>query len=145
MGLPQARQRIERSVAERRRLLEAHRGRLVRDARALLNADELRVCTEGEPGYAEDVFADRELADSGADCNDLPGELATEDPLSRPADAKHQAAEETAGPLRRLASRVAASNRFTVVAWTFTRTSPAVGTGRLTSSSRRTSGGPYRL
>src|SRR5438874_6389814 len=97
MGLPQARQRIERSVAERCRLLEAHRGRLVRDARALLNADELRVCTEGEPGYAEDVFADRELADSGADCNDLPGELATEDPLSRPADAKHQAAEEGDG------------------------------------------------
>src|SRR5437762_12097455 len=94
MGLPQAGQRIERSVAERRRLLEAHRGRLVRDARALLNADELGVCTEGEPGYAEDVFTDREFADSGADCDDLPGELAAEDPLSRPADAKDQPAEE---------------------------------------------------
>src|SRR2546423_6360832 len=48
-----------------------------------------------------------------------------------------------ARPLRRLASRVAQSNRLTVVAWTLTRTSSSLGTGRSTSSSRRTSGGPY--
>src|ERR1700737_5615268 len=50
---------------------------------------------------------------------------------------------EMARPLRRLASRVAVSNRLTVVAWTLTRTSSSAGTGRSTSSSRRTSGGPY--
>src|SRR5256886_3752865 len=48
-----------------------------------------------------------------------------------------------ARPLRRLASRVAQSNRLTVVAWTLTRTSSSLGTGRSTSSSRSTSGGPY--
>src|SRR2546421_1855840 len=51
--------------------------------------------------------------------------------------------KERARPLRRLASRVAQSNRLTVVAWTLTRTSSSLGTGRSTSSSRRTSGGPY--
>src|ERR1700730_10727045 len=50
---------------------------------------------------------------------------------------------EMARPLRRLASRVAVSNRLTVVAWTLTRTSSSAGTGRWTSSSRSTSGGPY--
>src|SRR3984893_7655503 len=50
---------------------------------------------------------------------------------------------EMARPLRRLASRVAVSNRLTVVAWTLTRTSSSAATGRSTSSSRRTSGGPY--
>src|SRR3984893_15051582 len=48
-----------------------------------------------------------------------------------------------ARPVRRLASRVSGSNRLTVVAWTLTRTSSSAGTGRSTSSSRRTSGGPY--
>src|SRR5205823_5272344 len=51
--------------------------------------------------------------------------------------------KERARPLRRLASRVAQSNRLTVVARTLTRTSSSLGTGRSTSSSRRTSGGPY--
>ena len=35
------------------------------------------------------------------------------------------------------------SDRVTVVAWTLTRTSSSFGVGRSTSSSRRTSGGPY--
>src|SRR2546423_2905630 len=48
-----------------------------------------------------------------------------------------------AGPLRRLASRVAQSPRVTAVARTLTRTSPSFGAGRSTSSSRKTSGGPY--
>jgi len=69
----------------------------MRHTRALLNADELGVCTEGESGNAEDVVTDRELADSGANSNDLPGELAAQDPLPRPADAKYQAAEEGDG------------------------------------------------
>src|SRR2546423_6958962 len=51
--------------------------------------------------------------------------------------------KERARPLRRFVSRVAKSNRLTVVAWTLTRTSSSLGTGRSTSSSRRTSGGPY--
>src|SRR5207245_11750949 len=50
---------------------------------------------------------------------------------------------ETARPLRRLASRVWTSNRLTVAAWILRRTSSSLGTGRSTSSSRRTSGGPY--
>src|SRR5215218_2462727 len=36
------------------------------------------------------------------------------------------------------------SDRLTVVAWILTRTSSSFGTGRSTSSTRRTSGGPYR-
>ena len=35
------------------------------------------------------------------------------------------------------------SDRFTVVAWILTRTCSSVGTGRSTSSTCRTSGGPY--
>src|SRR5215207_6510922 len=35
------------------------------------------------------------------------------------------------------------SDRLTVVEWILTRTSSSFGTGRSTSSSRRTSGGPY--
>src|SRR5438477_2259076 len=41
------------------------------------------------------------------------------------------------------ALRRPASVRLTVVAWTLTRTSSSLDTGRSTSSSRRTSGGPY--
>src|SRR5512134_2652427 len=37
-----------------------------------------------------------------------------------------------------------ASPRVTVEAWTLTRTSSCFGTGRATSSTRSTSGGPYR-
>src|SRR5207247_2303421 len=52
---------------------------------------------------------------------------------------------ETATPLRRLASRVAQSARVTATARTLTRTSSSLGVGRSTSSSRKTSGGPYLL
>src|SRR5438094_10329995 len=108
MSLLQARERIERSVAERRGLLEAHTGGRRRHTRALLNADELGMCTEGESGNAEDVVTDRELADSGADSDDLPGELAAQDALPRPADANtRRLRKETAGQLCWLASRVA--------------------------------------
>jgi hypothetical protein len=41
------------------------------------------------------------------------------------------------------ADRSPQSVRVTVVAWILTRTSSSLGTGRSTSSSRRTSGGPY--
>jgi hypothetical protein len=49
----------------------------------------------------------------------------------------------TARPLRRLASRVPQSARVTATAWILTRISSSLGTGRGTSSSRRTSGAPY--
>src|ERR1700682_1221174 len=64
--------------------------------------------------------------------------------LGRRRAATRRLSNEMARPLRRLASRVAVSHRLTVVAWTLTRTSVSLGTGRSTSSSRRTSGGPYR-
>jgi hypothetical protein len=41
------------------------------------------------------------------------------------------------------ASRQPQSDRLTVVAWILTSTSSSLGTGRSTSASRRTSGGPY--
>ena len=40
-------------------------------------------------------------------------------------------------------ARIPQSVRLTVVAWTLTRTSSGLGVGLATSSSRRTSGGPY--
>jgi hypothetical protein len=94
VGLSQARQRVERAVAHRRRLLEAHGDRLRRDSRALRHGDELGVGTEAEPRYAEDLITDGELAYGGADLNDFAGELASEDPLPRPADSKDEAADE---------------------------------------------------
>ena len=93
----QAPQCVESSVTDRRSLLEAHAGRLVRDSGALPHADELRVRPEPEPTAAEDVVADRELANSCADCFDLSGQLAAEDPLPRSADARDDAAEERDG------------------------------------------------
>ncbi len=45
--------------------------------------------------------------------------------------------------MNELALRSPQSVRLTVVAWILTRTSSSLGTGRSTSSSRRTSGGPY--
>ncbi len=93
----QAPQRVQSSVADRRSLLEAHAGRLVRDSGALPHADELRVCPEPEPTAAEDVVTDRELSDGGADCHDLSRQLAAEDPLPRSAEARDEAAEERDG------------------------------------------------
>src|SRR4029077_3157054 len=63
--------------------------------------------------------------------------------LARRMPETRRLKSEMARPLRRLASRVAVSNRLTVVAWTLTRTSSSAGTGRSTSSSRSSSGGPY--
>src|SRR6266516_3538238 len=93
----QAPQCIETSVADRRSLLEAHTGRLVRDEGALPHADELRVCTEPETTAAENVVTDRELADGCANCFDLSRQLAAEDPLLRSADARDGAADERDG------------------------------------------------
>src|SRR2546423_8199642 len=49
---------------------------------------------EADPGYAEDVLADRQIADRRARGDDLPGKLAAQDPLPRPADTKDEAADE---------------------------------------------------
>src|SRR6202022_3002830 len=64
--------------------------------------------------------------------------------LGRRRPETRRLSNEMARAPRRLASRGAGSNRLSVVAWTLTRTSSSLGTGRSTSSSRRTSGGPYR-
>src|SRR2546426_6016267 len=85
---------VESSVADRRSLVEAHTGRLVRDSRALAHADELRVCPEPEPTCPEDVVTDRELVDGCADCFDLSRQLGAEDPLLRSADARDEAAAD---------------------------------------------------
>src|SRR5258708_7849590 len=88
---------MDTAVTDCRGLLEAHAGRLVRDSGALAHADELRVRPEPEPTAAEDVVTDRELVDGCADCFDLSGQLAAEDPLPRSADATDDAAEERDG------------------------------------------------
>src|SRR5229473_4876810 len=90
-------QRVESPVADRRSLLEAHAGRLVRDSGALPHADELRVRPEPEPTAAEDVVTDRELVDGCANCFDLSGQLTAEDPLLRSAEATDDAAEKRDG------------------------------------------------
>src|SRR5258708_17608203 len=88
---------MESSVENRRSLLEAHTGRLVRDSGALPHADELRVRPEPEPTAAEDVVTDRKLADGCANCFDLSGQLAAENPLPRSAEATDDTAEERDG------------------------------------------------
>ena len=102
---------------------------------ALRLARELRVGVEA--AGAEDPVADLELRDRRADGCDLAGQLAPEDPPLRPAKAGEEAGEE------RLALRQPQSVRFTVVARILIRTSSLSGAGRSTSSSRKTSGGPY--
>ena len=91
-----------------------------------------------KPVDAEDVVTDLELGDGCADRLDLAGQLDAEDPPLRSAQAGEEAGEERLGAAHSR-SRV----RLTVVAWILTRTSSSSGTGRSTSSSRRTSGGPY--
>src|SRR2546425_353037 len=91
---PQARQGIERAVADRRRLLEAHADRLERDSGILPHAHELRVCPEPHPSRAEHLVAHGELADRRADSFDNSRELAAEDPPPRSADTKDEAADE---------------------------------------------------
>ena len=85
----QACERDERSVADRRRLFEAHAGRLVRQRAVLAHADELGVRAAL---YAEDLVADRELV-TAADRLDLAGELGAEDPPPRPQQAGEEAGE----------------------------------------------------
>src|SRR5438034_8216307 len=94
MRLSQARESIECSVADRRRLLEAHCARLVRESRVLAYADELRVRAEPEPSRAEDVVADGELVDGSADGFDHSRQLAAEDPPPRSADTKDDAGDQ---------------------------------------------------
>jgi hypothetical protein len=97
------------------------------------------MCTTGPSLDAEDVVTDRELADRCADGLDLSSQLAAENP---PLRAEETGAEEAGEP--RMAARNPQSDWVTVVAWILTRTSSSLGTGRSTSSSRSTSGGPYR-
>ena len=82
----------DRTVADRRRLLEAQAGGHVGEGRALPLTGELRVGVEA--GGAEDPVADRELGHCCADGLDLPGQLAAEDPLLRAAQPGEVAGEE---------------------------------------------------
>src|SRR6202165_788549 len=93
----QTSQRVERSVAGWRSVLEADTGWHLRDSGALPHGDELRMRTEPEPGGAEDAVADRELTDRCSDCHDLSRQLAAEDRLPRPAKARDQATDEGDG------------------------------------------------
>src|ERR1700687_3675767 len=86
ISLFQTRQGVERAVADWRSLLEAHTGRHVRDAVGCRNRQEFRVRPEPEPGGAEDLVADRELADGCPDGVDGSGEFRPENPVPRPSD-----------------------------------------------------------
>ena len=94
-GLPQARQRERRTVADRRSLFEAHAGRLVRQRAALPDAGELRVRARALD--AEDLVADLELGHGRTDRLDLSGELAAEDRPLRPHETGDEAADELLG------------------------------------------------
>ena len=116
---------------------KAHAGRLVRDQAALAHANKLRVCAEHPRVESEDLVTARELGDRRASCFDLSRQFAAEDPRlgrRRPANSRH---------MNGSAARRWQSVRLTVVAWILMRTSSSLGAGRSTSSSRRTSGGPY--
>ena len=108
---------------------------LCASAPALWDADELRVRT---PFDAEDLVTDRELAH---------GRRRLPRPLRR-APCRGIRLFGRRSPVNTRAKNGSAarkpqSDRVTVVEWTLTRTSCSFGTGRSTSSSRRTSGGPY--
>jgi hypothetical protein len=103
----------------------------------LPQADELRVGAEPVGVDAEDLVTDRELADRCAGRFDLSGQLGAEDAVARSQQTAEGATKNGLG------RRNPQSVRMTVVAWTLTRTSSSLCTGRSTSSSRRTSGGPY--
>ncbi len=132
--LPQAGAGDDHSVADRRGLLEAHARRLVRQRALLADADELGVRAGAD---AEDLVAHLELADGGPTASTTP---ASSMPpilffgLRTPVKTREK---------NGWAARYPQSVRVIVVARTLTRTSPSFGTGRSTSSSRWTSGGPY--
>ncbi len=89
---PEAPERVESSVANRRSFLEAHAGWLGRDPRVRPYADELGMCAEPEAGRTEYVVTHRELVDGCADRCDLARELSAEDPLLRSAKSRDEAA-----------------------------------------------------
>ena len=88
--------------------------------------------------HPEDLVADRELCDRRADCLDVAGELQARGSCASAEETGEEAADEKLGAAK------ACAVRLTVVARILTSTSSPLGTGCSTSSSRRTSGGPYR-
>ena len=111
-------------------------GRLVRDDAVLPHADVLRVGAASDP---EDLVADLELRDR---CADRPRPR-----LRAPCPGVRRFGRRSPVNTREKngsAARKPQSERVTEVAWTLTSTSSSFGTGRGTSSSRSTSGGPYR-
>src|SRR5207248_6137937 len=82
---------------DRRSLLEAHAGWLVRQRGTLPHADEFRVSAEVPRTDTEDVVTDRKLADGCTNCFDLSSQLAAEDALPRSSEATDDAAEERGG------------------------------------------------
>ncbi len=90
-GLPQARERDDRSVADRCRLLERQTRGHVRERALLPDADELRVRTRP---HSEDTIAHGELLHGRADCLHLAGELHADDPSLRSEEAGEDAREE---------------------------------------------------
>ena len=110
----------------------------------------LGVGAEPGPAVPEDAISYLPAPDVPAQGLDLAGELAAEDPRSRPPDSERDPGEEPererhrelAGESLRksLATR---SPWLTGVAWTRIRTSPSFGLGLSISASRRTSGGRY--
>src|ERR1700694_3814112 len=97
ISLFQTRQGVERAVAYWRRLLEAHAGGHLRDSRAHRHGEGVGVCPELEPLRAHAPGAARELSRGGPGRFDLSGKFGAEDPLSRPAEAGDEAAEQRDG------------------------------------------------
>src|ERR1700682_1215211 len=97
ISLFQTRQCVERAVAYWRRLLEAHAGGHLRASRAHRRREVRGVGPEFESSRAEDPVADRGLGHCGAGRFDLSGKFGAKDPLSRPAEAGDQAAEQRDG------------------------------------------------
>jgi hypothetical protein len=94
---PEAAERIQPSVAHRRRLLEGDADRLVGDQAALRDADELRVCAERPRVEAEDLVSDREPGDRCAGCFDRARQFAAEDPPLGPPHSREEPPQERVG------------------------------------------------
>ena len=93
IGLLQAGQCDDPAVADGRRFLVGHAGRLVRQRALLSDADVLRVGAASDP---EHLVADRELGDGCADRLDLSSQLHADDPPLRAQQPGEDAREERA-------------------------------------------------
>ena len=123
-------------VADGRCLLEGHTGRHVREqacSRGRTRTPRARRSAGRRPGRRPRTRVTAEPTSSTTPANSMPR-------IRRLGRRKPIMKRQKNG----FAARMWQSVRLTVVAWTRTSTSSSFGTGRSTSSTRSTSGGPYR-